>query len=184
LSPDGKVIYYTAAEISEAGVQILQLRLMRRDLKTGEERSLYEAKSTGVGFFGMAVSPGGERIAFMANATTPNSRSLYVMPTAGGPVREIFRGTFEDSQPASATWTRDGRYIITALRDRNRNTAVWKAFPVESSEPRIIDPNIRVEELYSPSFSPDGRRLVFAGVRSSREVWVVKNLLPEVRAGR
>jgi Tol biopolymer transport system component len=183
-SPDGKIMYYTAGEISEAGVQIIQLRLMRRDLKTGEERSLYEAESTGVGFFGMTVSPGGDRIAFMTNATTPNNRSLYVMPTDGGPVREIFRGTFDDSVPASATWTRDGRYIITALRNRNRNTAVWKAFPVESGEPRIIDPNIRVEELYSPSFSPDGRRLVFAGVRSSREVWIVKNLLPEVRAGR
>lgn len=60
----------------------------------------------------------------------------------------------------------------------------WKVIPAEGGEARTIAPELRMGGLFSPSFSPDGKHLAFTGVRNKGEVWVVKNLLPEMRAAR
>jgi Tol biopolymer transport system component len=181
-SPDGKFMYYSASDLGEG--QNLKLRLVRRNLETGEERILHQAQSIGIGFFGIAVSPSGDRISFSANTAGAESRSLYVMPSEGGSVREIYKGTYEDPRPASATWSKDGRHIIAATVDPSKRNALWKAYPVDDGEPKIIDPKVRVERLFSPSLSPEGNRLVFAGARAVIEVWVLRNLLPETHASR
>ena len=181
-SPDGKFMYYSAGEKGEGS--LTKLRLLRRNLETGEEQVLHRQESTGIGFFGIAVSPSGEQISFMANTPGAEKRSLYVMPAQGGTVREIYKGSYEDPRPASAIWSRDGRYILAAAGDYTKHTGVLKAYPVDGGEPRIIDPKVPVEGIFAPSLSPDGKRLVFSGTRVFREIWVVNNLIPEVRASR
>ena len=181
-SPDGNFMYYSAGEKGEG--HLVKLRLLRRNLQTGEEQVLHRAESTGIGFFGIAVSPTGDRISFMANTAGADKRSLYVMPADGGTVREIYKGSYEDPRPASAIWSKDGRHIIAAAGDYSKHTGVLKAYPVDGGDPRIIDPQVAVEGIFSPSLSPDGKQVVFSGTRVFREIWVVKNLIPDVHASR
>ena len=41
-----------------------------------------------------------------------------------------------------------------------------------------------MDDIRGLNLSPDGRRLVFTGLRRDPELWVVKNLLPVAPAAR
>ncbi len=180
LSPDGRTLYFGYRVASDE-----TLHLMKRNLETGQEMELYRVKSSGVGFFGLAVSPDGARLAFSVNSEPgKNYRELMTLSTQGGEPRVLYRDTMRDLSPVAVTWTRDGSQIlIAALTDdgRNQRARLW-AVPATGGERRPLD--ISSWGVASPSFSPDGRRLAIHFRQFKRELWGIDNLLSEMRASR
>jgi Tol biopolymer transport system component len=178
LSRDGKALFYS---IRDDGSRP-ELRLVRRDLETGQETDLYRQESNGVTFFGLTLSQDGRQLAFSANTTTglPARRSLLAIPTSGGAVKELYRGNAERPQPHGATWTKDGRYVIAPASLNGRTELM--AFPIAGGEPQGIA--LSMPEIASPSISPDGRQILFTGYQSKKELWVIRNLMSQLQASR
>ena len=176
LSPDGKTFYYSTSEKNSKS-ELRLLRLMKRNLETGQESELYRAESRGVGFFGLSVSPDGSRLAFMANVEAPH-RVLLTLSTEGGTPHELYRGDFNNPLPFAGAWTKDSRNVLVHAKD-GRLTRLW-AIPAEGGEPRKLD--LAMETISQPAVSPDGRRVAFTGGQTKSEVWMIQNLFAEDRA--
>jgi Tol biopolymer transport system component len=174
VSPDGKALYHTRREKTSDPEKNV-LRMMRRNLETGEEAELYRVESDGIGFFTVAVSPDGTHLAFSANEG--KGRTLMIVPTAGGPRRVIYTGTYTRPTPKGAAWTRDSRYILAVVHEGRDRSAIW-AFPVDGGEPRKLD--VVMQGMSVPDISPDGRHLLFTGVQFKPELWTIKNLLQQL----
>ena len=167
-SPDGHIIYFTRR--GEMGI----LHLMKRDVLSGHETELYQAESPGVGFFGLAISPDGDRLSFMVNVNDKGDRNLVIVPTAGGAARIFFRGDYSHPTPQMGTWSRNGKYFLAVTEETTSLRRVW-AFPVDGGEPRKLD--IVFESIGTADLSPDGKQLAFTGGQTKGEVWTIKNLL-------
>ena len=176
LSPDGGTLYYSIREELLAKSEGL-VRLMKRNLETGEEIELYRAESSGAGVFGLSVSPDGRRLAFMVNLESPH-RVLLTLATEGGSPRELFRGDYENPLPFAGAWTSDSRNVLVHAKDGPLNR-LW-AIPTEGGAPRKLE--LTMKTLNSVVVSPDGRRVGFTGMQTKSEVWVIQNLFAEVRA--
>jgi Tol biopolymer transport system component len=176
VSSDGRSIYFTRSEPG-AREQLL-LRLIRRDLVSGDETALYRAESLGVGLFGLAISPAGDLLSFTVNVGDKGDRHLVVVPTTGGPARILFRGDNTHPSPSMGVWTKDGQYVLAAAEETKSLFRVW-AFPVAGGEPRKLD--ILFETIATGTLSHDGTRLAFTGTQTMGEVWTIKNLLQRPR---
>jgi hypothetical protein len=176
ISPDGKILYFTRREPGDGDQGLLCL--IRKDIVSGAETELYRAESLGVGFFALAISPAGDRLAFSVNVGDEGERHLMVVPTAGGAARIIFRGDYAHPVPQAGVWTRNGKYVLGAAEETKSLRRVW-AFPVDGGEPRKLD--ILFELIAAADLSHDGKLLAFTGTQTDGEVWMIKNLLRRPR---
>jgi Tol biopolymer transport system component len=181
-SPDGTAIYYSKGqEFAPDGRELV--RLVRRDLATGQETELYRADyfQSGEAFFTPSISPDGLRLAFVAfnDAREP---TLMTVPAAGGaPARPLAHGKFlpgPGDPDQTLQWTKDGRFILVANYESasayEEVRRVW-AIPSEGGEPRKLDlamPGLRLTDV-----SPDGRRVAFAVTTTTPEIGVFSNVL-------
>ncbi len=185
LSRDGRTLFYASRNRPSKSGGLGTVRLIRRDLDAGQEKQLYQMESRQSGFYGMALSPDGGRLAFMASIE--GNRALVTMPENGGDLKEIYRakeanGLQEGLHWWGATWTKDGRYILatrSVMSEKQMDELV--AFPVEGGEPRVL---AAMPQISNPSVSPDGRRILFTGARRRLELWVMRNFLPPLQASR
>jgi DNA-binding winged helix-turn-helix (wHTH) protein len=105
-------------------------------------------------------SPDGGRIAFVRGLEpggAPVGNAIYTLSSLGGPERKI-----RDIQVfGQIDWSPDGKWLALA-QGGAFNSSMFLLSP-EGGEPRRI-PNARFRQFdNAPSFSPDGRRLAFAG---------------------
>jgi Tol biopolymer transport system component len=184
LSPDGKALFYTSAELlgSRSGPGDLKsLRLIRRQLDTGDETELHRTQSTGIGFFGLTVSSDGSKLAFSLNIAD-RKRALMVMPTDGGSPREIYRTTRDDlSHNGAMIWTKDGKHLIVTARCGPGGHQLC-AIPDEGGTLRPL--GLGMLQITTRMISPDGRRLVLTHETRTPELWVIRNLLTETAKTR
>jgi Tol biopolymer transport system component len=171
-SPDGKAVYYTkVSDTHDPSVPAVPGgRLVRRDLETGIETELYRTGNYTL-FFSAAISPDGNRLAFLAGA------GLMIVPTDGrtSPT-EIARGPFLllPAAEQSLVWSHDGRYVFVVGRDEEKGQRVW-ACPAAGGEPRKLD--LAMEQIRLTDVSPDGRRLAFTGTQREPEIRAIRNLI-------
>ena len=113
-----------------------------------------------------AWSPNGQEIAFTSSRA--GSPQLYVMDAEGANVRRVtFQGEYNDG----ASWSADGTRIAFATRiDRNRfDIAVLDLVTLAAQ--KLTDGPGSNE---TPTFSPDGRRIAYAGARgASSQIYVI-----------
>ena len=185
LSRDGKTLFYSIYNASTPGAK---LRLMRRDLDTGQETELYRrADSSSLGFASLTLSADGSRLAFL-DTVSAGQQALVTVPVNGGAVTEIHRGS--GSSPTTptfwgASWTKDGRYLIAAgyLDGKNLTGASQLlAFPVEGGEPRVL--GVTMPTISNPSVSPDGRHILFTSAQRKYELSAMRNFLPQLQTAR
>ena len=191
VSPDGKTLFFTRREAGPKTDTHL-LRLVRRDIASGEEVDVYRSISIGIGFFGLGLSPRGDRIAFTANTAAPNERVLLTIQSTGGDERELQRGNYSVLWPWGTAWTSDGRHVLTVTA--GAGALGLTVFPVDGGAPRTLDlqapehyanrQTVGSRDISAVVISPDGRHLAFTGAERRSEVWTIKNLIPELRAAK
>ena len=154
----------------------------RRNLETGDERTIYRGVS---GTRSYRVSPDGSLIAFVQRQADPNDpRTLLVMPTDGGRVREIVSappaGDGFSFSSLSTAWSKDSSHILFVRRvvegAGNGNSALW-IVPAEGGGAQITDLVLssRIGEI---SFDPGSDRFAFSTESNTTEFWVMENFLP------
>ena len=118
-------------------------------------------------------SPDGERIAFVSDRD--GNDEIYMMDADGGNEQRLTNNRFEDRDPS---WSPDGRWIVfSAIR-----TGHFENWGRVSSEIYMMDADGGNEQRLTnnrrydshPSWSPDGKRIVFSGGRNrTSEIYVM-----------
>jgi len=155
-------------------------RVVRRDIVTGAEVELFNSGDTG-GVQLIALSPDGQWLALRSRL--PASKRvvrLMIMPAAGGEAREIFR-PLDGESIGRPIWLPDGRFVYFAKSTVTSSTPqrpakpeYWRIRP-DGSDLERVPLDISANAF---SFSPDGRRLVFASVERKSELWALENMTP------
>ncbi len=178
-SRDGKAIF--KRRVTES--------IVTRDLETGEEKELYRAVSPAqVRHFptsNLAVSPDGQRLAFVWQDGKVGITALMVLPTAGGKPRELLRAQ-EPERISVPGWTPDSRHIIYArsVAGEKGKFELWRV-SAEGGEPQNFALTMEARVPYGLSVHPDGKRIAFtAGTERRTEVWVLENFLPALKPSR
>jgi Tol biopolymer transport system component len=164
--PEGDVVYYVAMGAGR------RTALLRRDLRTGDETTLYRG---GVGVpIDIAVSPDGRHLAVV------HARRIMAITATGGEPRELVSEAPGRRASDTLAWSPDGRYVYFGRELRPPQGAIkLYRVAVAGGAPQDLDLEIG-EEL---RFRPDGRRLAFTrlegeGRKLRGEIWVMENVLP------
>jgi len=174
LSHDGMTLFYSLREHADGTLGTL--RLMRREIESGEERELYRTKSDGSGLFSLSLSPDEKQVAFVV--IKDNTTPLMVVPAEGGSARELCPKV---NTIGGTAWTKDGRHILVPGSDSEHPQQLLSV-PIAGGQPQPT--SVSMAQLSSPSIHPDGRRVAFAGGQSQQSVWAINNLLAEPKASR
>jgi Tol biopolymer transport system component len=170
-------LFYARVDTNRGLWQVLE-----RDLQTGEEKELYRMTDNGHQM-GLALSPDGDRLAIFTNDRgVDEPRRLLVIPSRGGPPREIRR--FEQGRYTNPDWTPDGRHILMGRNPTNTTAeerrGILYAVPVQGGEPAEI---VLQRGFWDRvSVHPDGQRIAFGSslnYDSDADVWAMRNFLPE-----
>jgi Tol biopolymer transport system component len=162
--------------------------IVTRNLETGEEKELYRALPATVRNWptsNLAVSPDGQRLAFVWTDEQAKTTALMVLPTAGGEPRELLRAQEPETVSVPA-WTPDSRHIFYArsVSGENQKFALWR-ISAEGGESQNLELSMEARVPYGLSVHPDGKRIAFtAGTARREEVWVLKNFLPPLKSAK
>ncbi len=174
-SPDGTVIFVRWNRGFRS--------IVARELESGREKELYRAASS-MRVSRLAVSPDGQRVAFVNNSRAGKT-ILKVVSTSGGEAQELLTlPTFAGELPLA--WTPDSRHIIYAVNTNGekRGFELWR-IPFDGGEPQNLGLSMEGLLPYGLSVHPDGRRIAFtAGTPVRWEVWVIENFVPALTTGK
>ena len=112
-------------------------------------------------------SPDGRRIAFLRRVG--HGARIHVISALGGPDQQVSDFPVGATPPHSLmtvhiTWSPDGRYVVAGRdpRDVSGDSAGLYLIPIEGGPARAITRPKPPAFHFSPVFSPDGRRVVYA----------------------
>jgi Tol biopolymer transport system component len=155
-------------------------RIAVRNLESGSEKVLYRGgEGRGRIHPRFDGSPDGRQLAFVL-VKEDGTKSLMMMPTAGGAPRELLTRNEGDPWPQVVEWSPDGRYIYYVLwgyPEEDPNRGLWRV-PADGGEPEQLDWYMEFDVKQIPSFHPDGRRIGFTVSEFGGEIWVMENILP------
>jgi len=159
-------------------------RIVRTDFGGGAKREVFRAPQ-GQDIGGLALSPDGRSLSVVTRLDR-NGRALVVMPSEGGPSRQILEFQQPTGGGVAHAWAPDGRSILYVVR-----SGQWTgSLSFELYSVRVDGATVSPELIYKWAgqffglrFHPNGRQLAFTGrttFSSSSEVWVIENLRQEM----
>ena len=182
LTPDGKIIYTSKSVSSAAGGSSIPggRIFVRRDLESGVEQELYRLENPdGLPTLTRPLSPDGKwiaiREAMKGQSSQEDRQGIVIVPTKGGPAREIF----VTHRLGLAFWAPDSKHILRLDED----SITWWEISLDGGLPRKLGQMTgRYPDLI---FHPDGKRFAFTSWGDSEAgVYVLENLPPLRSAGK
>ncbi len=161
VSPDGQTIVYVVQAGGSSDIYAL---------RTGSRRPTLLTPNSPEPDLAPAFSPDGGRIAF---ASGRDGGGIFLMSPTGESVRRL---SDVGHDPA---WSPDGRELVVANAsfayptDRATRDAGLTIIDVESGAKRPLATSL---DAMQPSWSPDGRRIAFWGLRGGsgqRDIWTI-----------
>lgn len=170
LSPDGKTAFMAPGAT-----------LAAYELATGRRMNLSHPGA----IKGVAVSPDGRTIAFVAHEYSPTSgrAHLYVSNPDGSQVRELLTTEQRDGFPWAVSWSSDSRFIYyTRGLQPNNIRQLWR-ISADGGTPEYA--GLTVTGMGSFDVSRDGTRIVYeVGGSPKIEAWALDNLETVLKASR
>jgi Tol biopolymer transport system component len=178
--PDGKRLLYTDIH-GESGT--ITETVVVRDLQTGQKTELFRP-TRGLKIDDIALSPDGRQVALTLLEKETRSSVLKVLPVAGGEASELVRAKEPETIVGdSLNWSSDSRYIVFG-KGRSTGQAKTQLLAISSrgGEPHAL--GLAMDSVRSLSFDPSGHHVAFAAGSAKREVWVMENFLPTLKAAQ
>ncbi len=129
----------------------------------------------------LALSTDGRSLAFVVIDRESDSTRLCVLPSIGGPVRELLRvegiATGYVGGGTRIGWSRDGSFLLLARSwgDLGVPIEIWRV-PLDGMTPRKLEHSLKEPSLFGLSVHPDGRTLALAvGEPRRYEIWKLEN---------
>jgi Tol biopolymer transport system component len=187
-SADGKSVIFPRTYRGRSERSFIQL-----DLATRNEREIIRRANIG----GANPSPDGRYIATVTGDAATNSRTLLLIPLAGGEPRELMRVASETTRESifdpnegvflqNTTWAPDSRSVLVwkvSGKPDDRKSELWQV-PLEAGQPRRIESKLLVGNS-SFFVHPDGRRVAYSVADPNPphigEVWALENFLPSAK---
>jgi Tol biopolymer transport system component len=179
-SPDGNSFYYLWRDfIKDAdGGTDCKDRILRRNLRSGNEEIAYESPEMLHIWWPYELSPEGARLAIVTSndrGTNDFVVALKVRSVSGSETREVVRMAPRENV-TSLAWTPDGKRLVYT-KERANKVEVWST-TVDSGQ--SVELKLSQPAIHDISIHPEGRQIAFcAGVSSSPEVWVMEGLMPK-----
>ena len=162
-SHDGKDVFY-----------VNRGRIFMRELESGREKQLYQNNNLRRL---LDLSPDGKRLAFGTENSDDGTWSILIMPVSGGEPRELCM-IYESEGIRFITWTPDGKYVLI-MEYTKKVSALWRISPEGGDPQKVWQSKKRNAGL---SIHPDGQQIAFSTSEAEREIWVMENFLPELKA--
>ncbi len=170
-SGDGKVVSFRDGASTQLKV---------RNLENGSEMTIYRGDKLNQVTQGPFVSRDGSQVAFVTHQYGSSSWVLVVVPSAGGPTRELVHLNWP-LRYVDVTWSPDGRYLYFLKADVNDATP-RELFRVPAAGGREESTGLKGADLRDIDISPDGTRVAFSiGAIDQPEVWAIENFLPATK---
>ncbi|KAB8141742.1 hypothetical protein F8S13_18550 [Chloroflexia bacterium SDU3-3] len=153
-SPDGTQILYASREV---GANDGYLYLMQAD-----GSNAHPITSGADDYTSPTWSPDGKRIAFVRN--NHDEMQVWVSDADGGNAQQITKGRDYSFNPV---WSPDGSkiaFLVVARRDKAAHIVLVHP---DGTDPQVV-PNAEVNTGYPPSWSPDGKRLIYVRFNPGR----------------
>jgi Tol biopolymer transport system component len=170
LSPDGNSLFYPSIPVGAANDGSVP-RLIRRDLRTGEEKDIVQLNTKAGGIGRISVSPDGRQVAFVH----PDADGVWLMtaPADGGAPRQLL-----NSGNLGIAWTKDSKHLLF-LKAGTGDTQLY-SIPAEGGEAQPT--GISMEQITGLALNPENNRVALISTNTRQDLWVYKNLLPPAPA--
>jgi hypothetical protein len=175
-SSDGAIVYLEKPENTAARSEQIY-SIIRKDLKSGEERQILRSSKPGEHITCRGLSPDGKWLGLGVSPYKEEPSWFCVMPAAGGTIQHIaqwatqafgayfFWGPFENG----------ALFEQKTLKDNMKGLSYLPSF--ESREMIKID--LEMPRINGLTFHPDGKTVAFNSIApSEHKVWVMENYLP------
>ncbi len=169
-SPDGRTLAVSsAAPHGSMGIELISLA-------DGRRRRLTWPGNDTTGDSQPAFSPDGRMLAFVRAASRPSVSDIYVISTAGGPVRRL---TFDQKALSGVTWISNQELIVAS--NRTGPTMLWKISLRGGAQEPIPIPARGVRDV---SFGGNPPRLVLEEFFTQTNLWRLNLKKPGARPER
>lgn len=116
-----------------------------------------------------ALSPDGDKIAFISDRSGV-AQIMVISSIDGHLIRRLVRSAYSSGYEGlhlyqgGLSWSRDGQYITFAAKSKGEDVL----FVLRAADGRVHKRlALGLSGIYSPQFSPDGRKIVFTGLQDS-----------------
>ena len=169
VSKDGSAVYYPRFFPATK-----QSALIERNLATGSEMELFRGT-----FFGLTLSPDGNFIATIGTDSVSNSPAVLLIPTAGGPARELLPASKGVVSLSVRSWTQDSKSLLLTktFADSSKDSELWQ-MSLAGQQSRTV----HVPRFAQILPSADNRSLAYTVTEpappATVEIFAMKHFLP------
>jgi Tol biopolymer transport system component len=155
----------------------------RIDIDGGNARELYRVpaglRTT------IAMSPDGKTVSIITMVDR-DRRAMLVIPSEGGPARQIHEFVQPTGGGVSQTWSPDGKSIFYIVRGLKPGLVNWLVRRVSVEGGEMSEQSINCSgPIFYLQFHPNGKLVALtgrSGASNESEVWVIENLRDELKA--